>query len=188
MSVDFDGGNDRFEGNVLPAGAQMTTNVGLETWVRVDADAGSHNLVIAKAGSANTTGYGLLQNSNSPRLQAWIGGVRVFGTFDATPGEWNHLAVVIKGSSDPYEFYVNGARESTASAGSTSAPDSTLFVGGHSTTTGLDGRIDELRIFTFQSGQFDPATDLTLNKAIPEPAALPLLIIGARLVLAPRRR
>lgn len=184
LSVEFGPGgtNERFEENVLPAGARVATNVGMEAWVRIDGAAGDENLVIGKAGSVNQTGYGLLQKKNSSILQAWIGGARVFGNFDATSDEWTHIAVVIKGSSDPYEFYVDGGLSSTATGGTPAVPDEELVIGGHQTTTGLAGRIDELRIFTFEEGDFDATSDLTLNNAIPEPGPLAFLFTTFMLI------
>jgi hypothetical protein len=55
------------------------------------------------------------------------------------------------------------------------------------TSSAFDGNVDEVRLFTFQPGQFNAATDL-LYSAVPEPTALwGATFIGTFLVSLRRR-
>jgi hypothetical protein len=53
-------------------------------------------------------------------------------------------------------------------------------------TKPFDGNVDEVGLFTFQPGQFDPVTDL-LYSAVPEPAALAFFALSTATLLTRRR-
>ena len=100
---------------------------------------------------------------------------------------WTHLALVRDAGAT--SVYVNGQRFSTA-AGAPAAPAGSLFIGGNPlvATEGFDGLIDEVRVFTFQPGQFQ-VTDLNLGSPeppIPVPAvsSQTLALLAALLLLA----
>ena len=83
------------------------------------------------------------------------------------PGVWTHLALVTSGGITT--FYVNGV--AAGSAHSALSPSS-VFKFGINTTGGgtqpFHGNIDEVRVFTFQPGQFS-TNDLLLTHVPPPP-------------------
>src|SRR5262249_11615640 len=75
-----------------------------------------------------------------------------------TQGVWSHVAVVMRNGQAT--IYLNGQDNGTIAL-PTSAGVGPFTVGGVS-GAGFSGLIDEVRVFTFGSGQFDPS-DLLVN-------------------------
>lgn len=162
----------------------LTDNVGIEAWVNTTTDpTGAGQSVIAYDGTPGADGLGLLRVADatpfggiSPVYVARMGATTV--GFSALPsGQWVHLALVRDGGTAT--FYVNGQPSGTSSA-ALSAATETFSVGASycavcdrpiPTADYLDGRVDEVRVFSFAPGQFNAASDL-LYSSVPEPAAL----------------
>ena len=95
------------------------------------------------------------------------------GTTVIMPGTWNHVAAVVNAGT--LELYVNGVLEDSGGVGGLN-PAAGLTVGavnyagtgGLQEGRGLDGSVDEARIFEFDAGQFDPQTDLQLTDVFTE--------------------
>jgi hypothetical protein len=168
--------------------APVADDVGIEAWVR--ATNTSDISIIAHQGSvgANTSGFGLLQVGS-----VWTGhisGIAFVGSAPVVVDEWIHLALVINGGVR--EFYVNGVLNA-ASPGTFLIynPIDTFSIGlGRDSIDDVylnffSGLIDEVRIFTFNSGEFDPALDLNI---IPEPSTWILLSGSVLIVMVLLRR
>jgi len=92
------------------------------------------------------------------------------GATPVTAG-WKHLAIVVSGGATT--FYVDRVANGTGPA--PNSPTANFNVGIRADgAESFDGRIDEVRAFTFNPGEFNPTTDL-----IPEPSAIALVAIGA---------
>ncbi len=156
-------------------------NVGIELFARVTDTAGltGDRTIFATGG-----GNGLkLQIVNGAWAASYDGVAFVGGTDPATINEWTHLALVR--DSGVGRFYVDGVQVGLASLANPNdgnGPHLGVNSGGAS---GFFGNIDQVRLFTFNAGQFNAGSDLLI--AIPEPATL--IMVGAALTgLAIRRR
>lgn len=177
LSMDFDGSapdNDRYNfGTALPTPA---TNWGIEAFVQTDSP--DSVAVIAYNGNSANSGMGLyVYQGNYVGL---AGGVAFVGSTPAGTGNWVHLAMVTEPGNST--LYVNGV---AAGTGPQPNPAAEFFNVGGKPDNGeqFDGRIDEVRVFTFAEGQFSTA-DLLVN--VPEPTSLALL--GVAGVFGLRRR
>ncbi len=147
----------------------LTTNFGVEAWVKPAATGGEHFIIYNGQSGAN--GWGILQNNATGKFGALFGGRTFFGTGDVVPGVWTHLAIVC--TDTVATFYVNGV----ASGTTTDLPNSASgFIG--IGTNGVvpaanlfQGKIDDVRVFTFAPGAFVPA-DLSFTVPPPPPPVL----------------
>ena len=178
--------------------ALPANNIGIETWVKTASESATGVSVIAYDGISGTNGMGLLRTAEATPFggteavyEAVIGSSTI--GFTAVPaGQWAHLALVRAGGTDT--FYVDGQAVGTGTA-SIADPTLVFSIGAQycplcgsvfPAIKAFDGNVDEVRLFTFQPGQFDPATDL-LYSAVPEPVALSLFALFG-ITLARRRR
>lgn len=184
LAMDFAGPtpvpeNDRY--NLIPSAALPTPadNWGIEAWVQADTN-GAAVSAMAYNGNSGNSGMGLYQFQGN--FIGLVGGKAFVGGTPITTGQWVHLAMVT--SDGATTFYVDGVANGT---GPVPNPATDQFnVGGRADNQELfDGRIDEVRVFTFQPGQFSPA-DLLVN--VPEPGAAGVLGVAAAGLLARRRR
>ncbi|MEM6755984.1 MAG: LamG domain-containing protein [Planctomycetota bacterium] len=128
-------------------------NVGVELWVKPAAQGGFRNLVNFGGGS----GIGVAQQNEG--VWGMVYGKASVGFRAIAPDEWVHLAVVIDGGTG--RFFVNGV-----AAGEAPNAQSWGYPRSRSMTIGLpvqksnkpfEGAIDEVRVFTFEPGAFDPS-------------------------------
>ena len=176
LAMDFDGTGDSYSvGSVL---STVTDNFGVEAWVAADSTSG--NAGIAYNGNTSNSGWGLFRLGGN--YGALYGGKAVWGSSPMTPGEWTHVALVRDGGAST--FYLNGSPSgTTGTAPNTPAAGAFSIASNNIGTELFDGMIDHVRVFTFDQGQFDPATDLTLRfpqeSEVPEPATMALLTLAA---------
>lgn len=152
-------------------------NWGLEAWVQSDTT----NLVsaIAYNGNSSNAGMGIYQFNGS--YIGLMGGIAFVGAAPVT-SSWTHLAMVVNNGTTT--FYVNGVANATA--GQPNIPSGNFNIGIRPDLgERFDGRIDEVRVFTFAAGQFN-VSDLQLTGVVPEPATAVLLATG--MLAANRRR
>jgi hypothetical protein len=165
LSMNFDGDGDRYA--IGAVATTLTDNFGLEAWVRSDGAAA--NGVIGYNGDTSFGGWGLFYDM-SGLYRVLFGGVTFFGSAPATT-DWTHLAVVR--DSGIATFYVNGVPQGTtgdAPNAPTAVPSGGVMIGGNLTGGEFfDGRVDEVRIFSFDPGEFS-VTDLNLSFPAPTPA------------------
>ncbi len=131
----------------------LTTNFGVEVWVEPVSATGTK--FILYSGTAGS-GWGIVQLAETGTFRALFGGRTYFGNGEIKVGVWTHLAFVVTG--DTATFYVNGVPSGPAVTSNPAPPEPTLFVG-TSPTLGayFGGKMDGLRIFTFESGTFTPS-------------------------------
>lgn len=144
-------------------------NFGFQVWVkaRTAAGSGEGRRLVVYNGFPLANGFGFRQTPTHYEL--------VFTkhqTIAATPaplGRWVHLAYVRAGGVN--RFFVNG-QEVPARQIAPLRPDGKTMVGatGMDQPSGelmtghfFDGWIDEVKIFTFKRGRFDPARDLDFS-------------------------
>jgi hypothetical protein len=181
-SVVFDGTDDVYFTNAVPSTA--TDNFGLEAWVNPTALDGFN---FAVSNGANTNGgWGIVQVGGN-----WS--VIHSGVALSAPGPavelntWTHLAMVRDNGLTT--LYVNGAPTAATIAPAPSAPLDYFMIGANKVAAGFEGRfkgaIDDVRVFEFNPGEFNPATDLSYPP-VPEPSTA-ALAFAAIAVVAGRR-
>ena len=163
------------------AGSPVTTaadNWGMEAWVQTDNTTGTRAIVYN--GNSASSGMGIYMISGN--YAGLVGGKAIIGNVASTTA-WTHLAMVVSGGVTT--LYLNGV----AAGGTGPVPNTPAgnFNIGVRADLGeqFDGRVDEVRVFTFAAGQFAPG-DLQLTSVVPEPGALSLLGLG--LLAGARRR
>jgi hypothetical protein len=158
-------------------------NVGIEVWVKADTTGGS-GMIAYNGKWSLQNGFGIRQQSGN--YFATFPGADNFG-FTPVSTSWTELALVMK--ADGFSrFYVNGVLNATVGyLPLVPTANGTMDVGGLSATPfAFSGLIDEVRVFHFATGQFNPATDLLLA-VTPEPTIVVLCGAGS-LVLLWRKR
>lgn len=152
----------------------LTDCVGIEAWVK--SGAANQSAIIAHngktSGEGGTNGFGFIQSGSN-----WMGhlaGVAVVGSSPVTVDKWTHLALVtdlaVWGGT---RFYVNGELVGFA-ARSPGLPSAAFSLGSDVITPGgsqyFQGSLDEVRVFSFGSGAFNPGTDLLMTRnGVPVP-------------------
>src|SRR5690606_1529148 len=162
--------------------AGRTQNYGVELWVKAPAT-DTERVVF----SFNPDQSGMLQilQTSDGSVQGFVGaisGQAYTGNGTNVTDEWVHLAAVVF-DADVF-YYVNGAL-----AGSTLQMPlavESAFTIGQKPGGGkpFAGQIDELRMFTFNSGEFEVQD---LGYYIPEPASLGLVGMAGLALLGRRR-
>ena len=181
LAMHFDGIDDRY--SVGSIASPVTDNFGIEAWAKSDGST-SGVAIVAYNGDSSFHGWGVFRSGNS--YAALFGGVLVFGSSPVT-ANWTHLALVRDGGVAT--FYVNGTSQGTTGAAPNTPntlPNGGMMIGGNvngAVTEWFDGRIDEVRVFTFQAGQFSVA-DLTLgHPGVSVPAQTEVGLAGVVLFL-----
>lgn len=177
LSVDFSAPGSYGQGSPV---VNLTDNWGMEAWVQSD-DPGSISAVVYN-GNSGTSGMGIYQFGGN--FIGLVGGLAFVGSTPIT-GNWTHLAMVLEGGVST--FYVNGV--ANASGPNPNSPAGYFGIGARPTDGAeqFDGRIDEVRLFTFEPGAFSPA-DFQTSAVVPEPALSVLLAIGLATAGLRRRR
>jgi hypothetical protein len=172
-------------------------NVGIEAWVKTAAPgAGSGTGIIALNGFLGASGFGLARVEDAtpfgglaPGYLGMLGSGTV-GFAAANDNQWTHLALVRDGGTTT--FFVNGIAAGDSTANAIAATEAFSVGAAYCascdrripTQDYLNGLVDEVRLFTFQPGQFNAETDLLLQ-TVPEPSSAMMLLIGVSLL---RRR
>lgn len=187
LSMSFDGSTARYMGPVLTT---ATNNFGIEAWVRSNGRV-TNNATIAYNGNTASSGFGLFRLGNQ---WGYLQGGVVLGGGAPVSTDWTHLALVRDAGVS--RFFVNGTQVTTTAAAPNPAVGNFL-VGGNPlvATEWFDGLIDEVRVFTFNPGEFQVG-DLNYAErpALPVPTQSPhasvalaafLVLLG--LLALPRR-
>jgi hypothetical protein len=174
-------------GNLFTGSAITTANAnwGIQCYTTTDY---GYIMMNGNAGGDGSGGYGLFVHNGF--YSAIMPGVAVLQGTVAPNGNWRNLALV--NDNGTLQLYVDGVLDVYSAAGG-----SRLFGDGNKLTFGgtyngsgyvgiANGSIDEARLFTFNTGQFQ-ASDLQ-NYVIPEPSSAALLGGLGTLLLMRRRR
>lgn len=144
-------------------------NWGLEAWVLSDTT--EQNRAIVYNGNSANSGMGLYQLGGD--FIGLVGGRAFVGSEPIVPGTWTHLALVVANGTST--LYVNGIANLSAGA---PAPATGTFHLGMRPDGGekFEGRIDEVRLFTFEPDQF-VVEDLLLTQ-VPPSQEPPVIVSG----------
>jgi len=174
LSMSFNGVNQRYLG---PTVSTLADNFGVEAWVKSNGSTANLATLVYN-GNSSSSGWGLFR-----RFGNWTflyGGVTFGAGAAPVTTNWTHLALVRSGGVA--SFYVNGQVNDSATV-APNAPAGGFGIGGNSLAAFdleyFDGLIDEVRVFTFQPGQFS-VTDLNLP---PPPQPIPSTDLWAKLWL-----
>ncbi|MES2568800.1 MAG: LamG domain-containing protein, partial [Verrucomicrobiota bacterium] len=127
----------------------QTDNWGIEAWLQ--SDNGSLTSVIAYNGNSASSGMGLYQHQG--KYVGLVGG-KVFVGGVPVSANWTHLAIVAQNGVTT--FYVNGVANATGPL--PELPAGRFNIGNRpDLLEQFDGRIDEVRAFTFAAGNFSVA-------------------------------
>ena len=188
---DGGGAHENTATNYLDGGTTPTvgTSWGVEMWVRPDVLPDGTNQtevgLIHMGGTSNGLALEMSYNAGAATWAVHRPGSS-FTHFGApTVGLWTHLAYV--NDNGTAQLYIDGV--SAGSAGGAGlgagAPDLTLGSMWADNRRGFNGAMDEVRIFTFSTGQFD--INDTLH-AVPEPSSTALLGLGGLALILRRRK
>lgn len=159
-SVEFSGSNQYLNGAIFDT---ATDDFGIEAWVKPLSAVGNH--AIAYNGNTSNNGWGLYQIGGG--VAALFGANVLWGSNALPTGVWTHVALVK--DTGVSSLYVNGVVVATSVAipyPPAAAGFSIGATGQGGTNENFDGLIDEVRVFSFASGQFSP-TNLLLNSSPP---------------------
>jgi hypothetical protein len=174
-------------GNLFTGSAITTANAnwGIQCYTTTDYGTIMMN---GNAGGAGSGGYGLFVHNGF--YSGIMNGVAILQGTVTPNGNWRNLALV--NDNGILQLYVDGVLDVSSAPGG-----SQLFGAGNKFTFGgsyngssyggiANGSIDEARLFTFNTGQFQ-ASDLQ-NYVIPEPSSAALLGGLGTLLMLRRRR
>ena len=157
LCVDFTGSS--FASNSIVSTA--VNNFGIEAWVNPTEV--TSDQIIAYNGDTATSGWGIMISGSA--YSALYGGKVIFSAGTAVPGVWTHVAVVRDNGTST--LYINGVAISTSPA-TPNVPVDNFAVGAppfNPDNQFFTGLIDEVRVFTFATGQFSN-TDLLINSTL----------------------
>ncbi|NQT37124.1 MAG: LamG domain-containing protein [Planctomycetes bacterium] len=160
LAIDFNGIDQRYRlGSTV---SSLTDNFGIEAWVQTDSTGA--NASIAYNGNTSNAGWGLFRLGAN--YGALYGGKVAFGSTPAGAGNWTHVALVRQNGVST--FYSHGVPSGSTTGTAPNAPAGNFAVGGNPATAAevFDGRIDQVRVFSFAPGQFNPLEDLSLDATL----------------------
>jgi hypothetical protein len=179
LSMSFDGASSYRGDNPV---TNVTENFGMDALVK-PADVTNGVIAINGTGCCSGFGLGLFDGA-----YWWIyGGILVPTFAPAVVGEWAHIAVI---NEDGFtSAYFNGTLipffdvDPHPALSPCCAADPMMLIGTDTGGGSFNGLIDEVRVFTFASGEFDVA-----DIRVPEPATAALLGFGFAMLGWARRR
>ncbi|HEY9114790.1 MAG TPA: LamG-like jellyroll fold domain-containing protein, partial [Bacteroidales bacterium] len=156
-ALEFDGQNDRVECGEDTVMDMGTGDLTISSWVKMDASQLSYPTIVSKGGTSNSNaGYWFFVSDTKIKFIMGDGAERlstyspIINIYD---NAWHHLAVSIDRDGDAV-FYLDGVITGTYDVTSfngknISNPERQLTIGSAltSSTTFLNGKIDDVRIF-----------------------------------------
>lgn len=176
LSMAFNGTADGYN-NSTGVASTLTDNFGIEAWVKSNGNTAG-NATIAYNGNTSNAGWGIYRLGGN--YGALYGGNLGAGVSPISAA-WTELALVRDNGTTT--FYINGVASYTTTAGP-NPPAGGVGIGTNPQVANFemfDGKIDEVRIFSFAPGAFSIG-DLNLPPSVPTPASslrsLALLALG----------
>lgn len=136
-----------------------------EAWVYLRSNGGGAKYILTK-GPANLSGQSYsIGISVSGKLFGIINNQFITTTSDVPLNEWVHLSFQYRNSGE-YRFFKNGeiVYTGTRSPGNIQANSDSLYLGGTSLSSGVNGFIDEVRIQKFYKSQFEIQQSMYVSK------------------------
>lgn len=176
ISMNLAGGYYQFAAPLTSA----VNNFGIEGWFKASATTG--NRVLAYNGDTGDSGFGLFLVG--AQIYGVYGGNAILNTGQSiVPNTWTYVALVRDGGVS--KLFVNNTTPIIRS-GAPNPASGTFSIGANSAgNEQFGGLADEVRVFTFSPGQFNPNTDLLI---VPEPGTLALAGLGVAGLFWLRRR
>lgn len=199
--LDFDGSNDRVtraDNATLDVGVNDLT---LSAWINIDNTTGNKEIINKKAGGTRTNGYAIRVRDNEIQIAYKASGLANTNVISSNPislsaTTWTYAAVTFNVSGDSAVIYVNGVAEPSIAifAGTSLANGEDFSIGRRLTAnndSGMDGRIDEVRIATVArttdwiateyNNQNSPSTFYTISAEFTSPtlcSTLPIELLN----------
>jgi hypothetical protein len=160
-------------GYIAPPWTTATDNFGMEGWFKL-SDVTSEQALAWNGNAASGNGWGLILNGGT--VKAYYAGVAIWDSgFAPTLDEWFYVAMVRdNGVGSVYINSVTPAAETSTATPIAAAGISALCTAGG--VEGMNGSLDEVRVFTFEAGAFNASTDLLYR--VPEPSTLAMLAMS----------
>lgn len=163
LSVAFNGTADGYN-NMTAVASTLSDNFGIEAWVKSNGSTAG-NATIAYNGNTSNAGWGIFRFGGSYGL---LYGGNLGANVSPISTAWTELALVRDNGTTT--FYVNGVASYTTPTGP-NPPSGGVGIGTNPTVPNaemFDGKIDEVRIFSFAPGAFSVG-DLNLPPPVPTP-------------------
>ena len=169
----FDGVNNVVTYGATPAVNSLGPgNFTLEAWVYYDGATPAES-IIRKDGD-----YNLYLSGNVLHAEVWNNGTgntswrHHIGTATLPANRWAHVAAVWTAATASFQLYVNGVADASTTQTSTISASGSLMLG-RSAMYGnpLNGRLDEVRIYTTALSAADVQADMR-NTTVSQPASL----------------
>lgn len=147
-ALTFDGIDDLVDmGN--PAAFNITNNITLETWAKLEVTGGDSKLITKFGDTANDDAYSLQVVNGFPEFLLKFSGTWV--TLNAgmaiVPGRWYHITGVYDGTN--MRTYINGIQtNSITQTGTIDVSSATFKLGAWSAGNYLEGQMDEVRVWS----------------------------------------
>lgn len=165
LSMAFNGTTDEYM-NTSGVASSLTDNFGIEAWAKSNGST-TGNATITYNGNTSNAGWGIYRLGGSYGL---LYGGNLLQPVTPISSQWTELALVRDNGTTT--FYVNGVASYTTTTGPNS-PAGGVGIGGNPLISGdelFDGKIDEVRIFSFAPGAFTVG-DLNLPPPVATPAS-----------------
>ncbi|WP_221029636.1 LamG domain-containing protein [Actomonas aquatica] len=177
LSYQFDGSN--YYSGALDTSLSSSASFGMEAWI--NASNTTTGQMIVYNGNSGTNGIGLYLNGNT--IDVLRGGIALNPVGIIEAGSWHHVAVVWDNGA--LTGYLDGNANFSASSQSFDLVGGALLIAGNNASLELfQGFIDDVRIFTFETGTFDTSMLHLSTSAVPEPTTYATLLGLAGLGLA----
>jgi hypothetical protein len=134
--LDFDGVDDYIQSNLVTTAID---NVSIEAWINWGGNTGASQVIFYN-GDASTSGYGLLIENGTNKLQLLLGGITIVNSNDILPvNKWHHIALVRE--SGTWKLYMDNNIQSLSSTSTPNVPTAQTRLSSNLTTQAFKGKM-----------------------------------------------